>query len=276
VKVAREELVVIALGGSVPTNEAMPHPILFSNSDLLNPSVWSEVAATTFYVAGTVILSGCVSGIVALGILQIYGREAIQRRVVTSFFSDLYELLPLAEGNPVICRLYYRQVAGHFLSIANNEAFQAAEQQNAPSEELSMGDSRRARNTPLLHFLECRSRRGGKYAKDGRWDERRRLENAVQQIDELQALLGDAVSRSVMFRMIGVWIIFYLLVVSFAEIPRHIYLPFDKPWYEVVAFVAASVVWPVFSIAASVALSIASSAVGLVTFSWLDRFVSTK
>jgi len=166
------------------------------------------IARTTFYVASAIILAGFVSGLVMLGLLQLYARERIQRVVLFHFLRNPEQengfwrsglvLLGLSGreasakeasakeaasllGMPerALCRLYYRQISGQFLAAANAEAARSGQKGEAK---------------PLLAALTRSSSAHPPTPGE--------LEAASRAIDVLQVRLGDAVAKAAMAAMV--------------------------------------------------------------------------
>jgi hypothetical protein len=241
-----------------------------------------SVASTTFYLAVSVVLGGIVSGLIALGIVQFYGREWIQRRTLHLFFKEesasfLHESLKVGTHfrrysaafaaslvempERVLCRLYYRQISGQFLAAVNSEA---ALPKGAP--------------TPILSYVAATSAKkqeseGGKIITSQ--DSASQLHEAVRRIDVLQAELGDAVNRMVMVGLSVAWTTVYLVAAlsAAAEIFRQTHtagavgagawLQFWGPYSLLSLLLAAG-------------LGLCSAACGLVAFGWLDRSSAPK
>jgi hypothetical protein len=225
--------------------------------------VVSLVSWTTIDAALCVVVAGLASGFVALGVVQIYARERIQRRVLDSFFG-LYQpggvkfaasFLQMPER--VLCRLYYRQIAGQFLA-AVNVARTGGLEAKAP--------------TPVQAFL-----RRFLAAADSRGRKSGSIEEAVRQIDVLQADLGDAVLRAVMKIMIASWWFIYIALGMLAgfQVLRELAATSgiaerSGEWAGYLGGVT------IIAIVGGAILALGSAASGLVAFIWLDRITAAK
>lgn len=247
---------------------------------------WMEsaplIASTTFYLASSIIIGGGVSGLVVLGLVQVYARERIQRKILFRFFGGPWRHYPSPFGaalmrlrfgrysgparnaanllhmpERVLCRLYYRQISGQFLAAVNGEA------------------TGNRGSTPVIDWLSNKNE--GSPDEPAAGSSRSKLETAVRQIDILQAYLGDAVIKSVMRAMTVGWSLLYTIVGLAAQSSR----------FETLRTGGAveSGLWPwlVFwgpsaavAVLIGLALGLCAAACGLVAFSWLDRFTAAK
>jgi len=216
------------------------------------------IAATTIYVTLTITLAGIASGIVALGFMQIFGRERIHRRVLNRFFHSKFdegkgaETVADALGIPVLVlvRLYYRQITGQLLAAANSEA------------------SRDGFGGLILGLLV---RRHEEVRGSSRFRREDLLHQASRTIDVLQAELGDAVARAVMTRLSIAWFAIYLFAAFAAVMAKA-----AQTQGFAQAGALAIILWAPVALLISLLLALCSAAAGLVTFGWLDRFSAPK
>lgn len=261
--------------------------------------ILGTVAWSTIFVAVTIAVSGLVSALVALGLLEFRMRERLQFGVMREFFDQhptlerggfgasarTYSVEPPMEtmpeggemkvkavaqalGVPVssLCRLYYRQICGQLLAAVNAETAGLPEAQ-------SSGTRSRRRKTPLLEiFLSLQIKDPARGATG--YDRNALLHRSAQQIDALQMQLGETVTRAVMKAIFQTWLIVYLIiggitavsVASDAQVPG-----LTLPGAALATFLSLFVIVLLAS-----ALAISAAACGLVAFGWLDRAVAEK
>lgn len=240
----------------------------------------ATTAWATFHVAMAIILGGIVSGLVTLGLLQVYAREKIQRAALFDFFETPWKedgfwrsglmmfglggsggqaiqaskLLGMPES--ALCRLYYRQVSGQFLAAVNAEAARVEQAETKP--------------TPVLDYL-------GKHSMAPPTSLEEDLSRAGRTIDALQARLGDAVTKSAMSAMTIVWWLFFLTVGLFASIDRYETLlrtgRLEPGGLALFGFWSASLT---LIMLAALALAFCAAACGLVALTWLDRATAAR
>ena len=247
------------------------------------------LAQTVAFIALIIVLAGFVSGIVAVGVLQIFARAAIQRRVLWWFFDTeewedpwrfkrsrwprrIYgkwsgmrprawraaEILRMPE--PLLSRLYYRQITGQLMAAANAEA----------SGGLGAGP------TSVLDAL-ARSRREerhpdtmGPAAEHGEPDSAR-LHAASRSIYILQAELGEANARAVSLWLAAIWAVAYVSAGIRASLGPSFRYP-SGGFFLVLSQLGDLAVL----LAVAALLAACSSAVGLATFNWLDRISAPR
>lgn len=207
------------------------------------------LAQTVVYIAVIIVLAGLVSGIVAVGIMQIFGRAAIQRRVLRRFFQNRRWTRPTAElagilhmPERLLYRLYYRQITGQLLASASAEAAR------------SPGEG----HTPVLDAL------APPRPEDGILENETRLNAASRTIDVLQAELGDASATAVSLSLMAVWMLVYLSAGALASE--------SEPAKSFLLLLWRSIGVPVVA----VLLAACSSAVGVAVFNWLERISAPR
>jgi hypothetical protein len=230
------------------------------------------VSWTTIDAALCVVVAGLMSGFVALGFVQIYARERIQRRVLHSYFdyvtpdgqypsaivgaSLAASLLQMPER--VLCRLYYRQIAGQFLAAVNAEA---------------AGGAKTETPGPVGAFLLHYRRPAKGKVPQGNGG----IEDAVRQIDVLQADLGDAVLRAVMKTMIIAWWVIYanLGMLAGFQILREL-TGTNQIADGSSGFIGYLAGVFLTALLGGAVLALGSAAAGLVAFIWLDRTTAAQ
>jgi hypothetical protein len=215
------------------------------------------LAQTVVYIAVIIVLAGLVSGIVAVGLMQIFGRAIIQQRVLRRFFRDRphphwdpmrFERFPPTESmildmpEPLLCRLYYRQITGQLLAAANAEAARG------------FGEE-----TPVLDALALIRKKEGPPAPPE--EPSVRLHKASRTIDILQAELGEASANVVSVSLMAVWTLVYLWAGTLAALEEPAK---SRPFVLIGVVIIGGL------------LAACSSAVGLAAFNWLERISAPR
>jgi hypothetical protein len=219
--------------------------------------IWVTGGATiAFFI--TVILSGVLSALVTLGVLEVFGRRTLQKNLMVRFLSDggrsgfgsleTDTLAKLVGMTPdVLFSLQYRQLCGQIMAAINNEGAAATEMESPSS-------------TPLLDYLSGLYNRG---PVSRELPSRAKLEQAVREVDHLQAFLGERISSTVYGIVLTIWFVIYTAVSLVVILNSN-----QSIWPSVITVLLGLLLGGI--------LAFATAIVSGILFVWLDRLIALK
>jgi hypothetical protein len=242
--------------------------------------VLTALSTAVFSVFLIVILSGLVSGLVALGYIELFARSAIQRRVVRSIAergwsfrfgkmvpphspelaSNLEDGLPFALGMdpPQFFNLHHRQICGLLIAGLSRESMAKRE----PS-------SSQHRILPEVLALAPPSLMSGAGFIPGDYERRPRASDvdlATSVVDNLQVELSRHLFLAAFWSAFAVWLLLFALAATPAIFT---FKSFFRTLFESAAYVGAI-------LPACLLFAFAAAVVGALVFGWLDRVFSIR